>query len=124
MEPVIQLLVLSQLERALDAEVYRINRSRSAYPLWTEGNEMREIKSFADAIRQNAAQLRQNLAQATNQFTAEAQSTNANVEKLNSITGEMKAANKEVDALLADFGSNFPEAPVADKNGVTVNKGK
>ena len=52
--------------------------------------------------------------------------------KVNSFASEMKDANKEVEALLADTGSNFPDvgelsgttqASAPDKNGVTVNKG-
>ena len=86
---------------------------------------MREIKGLADTVKATVAQLRANAAQATNNFQNEVNHTNANIGKLNSLTAEMANANKDVEAILADAGSNFaPLEQKADSNGVTVNKAK
>jgi hypothetical protein len=131
----VQRYVLSLLELELAIHVNNQNVSdHYTYLPFPEDIEMREVKDLAGTIRGTVAQLRTTTAQAKNRFAAEVAHTQASVAKVNSFSDEMAEANKEVDALLADAGSNFEPAqaelpgvttqPKADSNGVTSNKAK
>ena len=113
-----------QLELAIHVNNQNTDDHSTYYPLCTEEMAMREIKGLAQAVRENIAQLRANAAAAAKNFTTEVKNTNDNIGKLNSVTAEMQVANKEVEGILADVGSNFPEIKPVDVNGVTPNKGK
>jgi len=92
---------------------------------------MREIKGLANTLRGTIQQLRTAHANATGQFEKAVKDSQNNLEKVKSFTTEMNEANKEVEALLSDVGSNFePQSELPgltirekpDLNGVTTNK--
>jgi capsule polysaccharide export protein KpsE/RkpR len=85
---------------------------------------MREIKDLASTIRGSVAKLRADVANATSGFAAEIANTQANIGRINSLKQEMSDANKEVEAMLADTGSNYEPQGKPDSNGVIVNKAK
>ena len=124
--PNVEQHVLSNLQLELAIHVNNQNTTDHSifYPLCTEELQMREIKGLASVVREHVAQLRANAAQATKNFTTEVTNTNENISKLNSVTAEMKVANKEVESILNDVGTNFPEVKPVDVNGVLANKGK
>lgn len=94
---------------------------------------MREVTNLADTLRGTIAQLKNAANNATTRFQKEFQNSQANLAKVDAFTNELAAANKDVEAMLAETNSNFPNAaanvssvtPVSkpDTNGVMVNKG-
>jgi uncharacterized phage infection (PIP) family protein YhgE len=127
--------VLLNLQLELDIHVNNQNttdHSTSCHP-FIEGYEMREVKNLADTLRGTIKQLKDSTAAAQAQFASEVAHTQSNIAKLNSFTNELAQGNKDVEALLADTGTNFPDVtevagttsePKVDRNGVTVNRGK
>lgn len=89
---------------------------------------MREVSNLATALSTTIAALKQASTNATTRFQTEVAHSNANLVKVNAFTDELASANKEVEAMLADTGSNFPNVPSSpatppDKNGVVTPKG-
>ncbi|HET9285698.1 MAG TPA: hypothetical protein VFR24_27415 [Candidatus Angelobacter sp.] len=86
---------------------------------------MREIKDLGSTLRDAVGKLRQDTANAKQRFSSELAHTQANLVKVNALSQEMADANKEVEALLADTGSNFLNTSTAkpDQNGVVKNQG-
>ena len=85
---------------------------------------MREVKGLANTMRGLIAELKQGHAAAMGRFNQEAAISKVNLEKVNAVTEELAEANREVEAMLGDTGSNFPEQEKSqfDQNGVKVNK--
>jgi hypothetical protein len=114
--------IISQVQRELDAEVATQNRASTG-----DDPNMREINSMATVLRDAIAALKQQTLDATASFQAEVNNSKANLSKVTSMTGELKAANQEVEQMLGQSGSNFTPSSEststpADINGVTVNK--
>lgn len=94
---------------------------------------MREVKNLADTLRGTIAQLRAGHAAALHEFGNEVKNSNNNLAKVKAMTKELAVANRDVESLLGDAGSNFEvdeeevkgttSMPKSDVNGVTVNKG-
>lgn len=94
---------------------------------------MREVHDLASGMKEAIASIRQQSADAKASLHAEVARANENVAKVNALTEGLKEANKEVEGILADSGTNFPPitpkmAPIGqvmnktDINGVTLNK--
>lgn len=89
---------------------------------------MREISNIALVMRENIASLKAKAQAATDAFQAEVSNSLASIDKVHSMTQELKAANKEVEQMLGQSGSNFTPAGSGstlgppDINGVQVNK--
>lgn len=114
--------IIAQIQRVLDAEVAAQNRTSTP-----GNNQMREISSMASVMRDAIVSLRQKTLEATTTFKAEVNNSHVNIDKVRSLTGELKAANLEVEEMLGESGSNFTptgsdtsKRPV-DSNGVWVN---
>lgn len=86
---------------------------------------MREVSNLATVLGNTIATLKQASANATARFQNEVAHSNTNLAKVNAFTDELASANKEVEAMLVDTGSNFPDvtATPPDKNGVVTPKG-
>ena len=91
---------------------------------------MREVKNIANTLQDAVKSLRQRAQTTTEAFNREMAAAHEGINKLEAVTGELREANQQVQAALSDVGSNFPppeehhiEAPKADLNGVTLNKG-
>lgn len=114
--------IIAQVERELDAEVSTQNASLQG------DNDMREISSLAQTMREAIASLKASAAAATQDFKSEVSNSNTNISKIKSLTKDLKDANKDVEQMLGESGSNF--TPVGsestlgkpDINGVQVNK--
>lgn len=124
-----ELLILRNMELELDAHVHLQNiTDRSiSYPLSTEESRMREISNLASTLQGTIAALKSAASAATTNFQNEVAHSKASLAKVNAFTADLAAANKEVEAMLADTGSNFPNVSSStvsspDKNGV-VTKG-
>jgi hypothetical protein len=119
-----QLLILSQLERSLDAHVLKQNRAdRSTY---YRNIKMREVQGLADVVSSTVKRLKAAHLAATTRFKTEVANSETNLTKVSAFTDELATANKEMEAALGDTGSNFPTSeaagsPKPDINGVTVN---
>lgn len=115
--------VIAQVQRELDAEVSAQNRSATAS---SREFTMRELSNMATTMREAVAALKQKVAASTAAFQAEVGHSTVNVGKVDAMTSELKAANKEVEQMLGQSGSNFtPDGSnlgPADINGVQVNK--
>ncbi len=125
--------ILSQIQRELDAEVTAQNRqahsqASSATPGWTFN--MRELSNMASTMREAMAALKQKIAASTQSFETEVGHSHINVDKVDAVTSELKAANKEVEQMLGESGSNFTPAGSEqglgppDINGVQINRVK
>ena len=135
MDVITQSFVLQQLERTLDAHVLNQNTNDRlvSYPPYIEVLPMREINNLASALSSTIASLKQSTVNAQTRFQNEVSNSNANIAKVNAFTDDLASANKQVEAMLVDTGSNFPNASVApvaaaapvtaDKNGVVTPKG-
>lgn len=132
-DTIVQYLVLNRVRQLLNIEVGNINRShKKSLSLIEKGVEMREVKNLADTLRGTIAQLRTGHAAALTEFGNEVRNSNGNLAKVRAMTKELAAANRDVESMLGDAGSNFQEednikgttsTPKSDVNGVTVNKG-
>lgn len=69
---------------------------------------MREVRNVAQVIRETVKTLRAQAAVGAQAFQDEVAKTKVNMEKLGSLTKELKAANLEVETALGESGSNFP----------------
>lgn len=117
--------ILSQIQRELDAEVLTQN-SQEAF---SGDYDMREIKGLAQTMREAVASLKAKAASSAAEFQAEVAHSNVNFDKIGSVTQELKDANKEIEQMLGESGSNFSQSTVdtlgkADSNGVRVNQVK
>ena len=112
--------IISQIQRELDAEVANQNRSE-------RNNHMRAVKSMAQTLRDAITGLKQATLDAQNEFQTEVSNGMVNVSKVKSMTQDLRDANKEVEQMLGQSGSNFtPDGSgitsKPDSNGVIVNK--
>lgn len=88
---------------------------------------MIEIKSAATSITNMIASLKSQIEAAQTQFNTEGTRAVGNIEKMNSVTTELRDANTMMEQALGTTGSNFPPSgsgstpPVTDSNGVTLN---
>ena len=91
---------------------------------------MQEISDMATAMRASIASLKVKAKTATDAFQAEVNNSHTNIDKVTSMTQELKTANQEVEQMLGQSGSNFTPAGSVDTlgppdiNGVRVNKVK
>jgi hypothetical protein len=87
---------------------------------------MQEVKDMASVMRASIAKLKQSFVDAKNELSTEVSHSQSNLGKIQSMTSELKAANKEVETELG-IGSNFPtsseDGPKPDLNGVTKGGG-
>lgn len=132
MDAALRCLLLQNLQWELDIHVQRQNRldRKASFRRYIEGiGEMREVAGLTAALKSTVQKLRTAHLQATQQFEAEVARSTGNLAKVGSFTSELAAANTEMEAVLADTGSNFPPssqpstASPPDINGVTLNKG-
>jgi hypothetical protein len=91
-----------------------------------KGVKMQEVKDMASVMRSSIAKLKQSFVDAKNELTTEVSHSQANLGKIQSLTTELKQANKEVELELG-IGSNFPTSselgPEPDLNGVIKGVG-
>jgi hypothetical protein len=91
-----------------------------------KGTPMKEAKDLAQTMRASIAKLKQSFADASNQLSTEVAHSQATIGKVQSLTSELKQANKEVETELG-IGSNFPTSSETiskpDLNGVTKGGG-
>lgn len=91
-----------------------------------KGVHMKEVKDMASVMRTSIAKLKQSFTDAKNELTTEVSNSQSNLGKIQSLTTELKQANKEVELELG-VGSNFPtsfeDGPKPDLNGVTKGDG-
>lgn len=100
---------------------------------------MKEVHDLAAGMRQAIAGIKQAAVDAKSNLASEISHAQANADKVNSLTADLRAANKEVDDFLGEVGSNFPPSGVdssippstgnsvtgkADINGVILNTGE
>lgn len=119
----ISIYILNQIEMALRQEVSYQNTFAS------EGSEeiMREVRNVASTMREAIAALKQRAGLAVANFESEVNNAHSNLDNVDSVTHELKEANKEVESMLGESGSNFtPVGPdgtsrPVDENGVWVN---
>lgn len=92
---------------------------------------MRELSNMASTMREAMAALKLKIANSTQSFQTELGHSQVNIDKVDAVTGELKAANQEVEQMLGQSGSNFTPASSAeptstlgppDSNGVQVNR--
>lgn len=117
-DAVLQALVLYGVRRALHEHLQGVN-------------DMREVKELAAGMRELMASLRKDNADAKQHFMSEVERAKVNAGKLKSVAEELSVANREVEEVLGETGSNFPPssggsdtqppALKADINGVTKN---
>lgn len=121
--------IMAQLQRELDAEVISQNKQARLQ----RDMDMREVSGMAQTLRDAIATLKSKTASATAAFQAEVNNSNVNIDKVTSLTSELKAANQEVEQMLGQSGSNFTPATSAepistlgppDINGVQINRAK
>jgi hypothetical protein len=138
----LQSLILSQLERQLDAGVSLLNQGYPLIPVESVEDNMQEVKDLAAGMRGLMADLRKVNVDAKNKLTSEVARAHVNAQKAMSLATELSDANKEVEDFLGESGSNFPPSgtlatpPVVGEkregehyprsrtlaNGVTVNE--
>lgn len=89
---------------------------------------MREVHNLAAGMKEAIASLRKAAVDARAGLDLEVSRAAGNVEKVQSVTADLKAANIEVESFLGDTNSNFPSSGdstgsggQADINGVTIN---
>jgi hypothetical protein len=126
----LQLIILKQLEWSLFTELEYINRS--IYCQSQMGVDVRELDDLSSNMKGLFTALRKSLVDAKSGLTSEVTRTTVNVQKINSVTAELNAGNKEVEAFLSETGSNFPtsedipseksQLTHADINGVSLNQ--
>jgi hypothetical protein len=93
-----------------------------------EDKSMKEISTIAQVMRDSLVTLKAKAKAATDAFQAEVGNSNANIDKVTSMTQELKTANKELEQMLGQSGSNFTPAGLeptsntpVDINGVWIN---
>jgi len=129
-QPALQLLILFQVGLELSAEVEHQNHSMSSTTVSSvNGDEMLEIKSAATSITNLINSLKAQVEAAQTEFNAEGFRAVGNVEKMKSVTAELRDANTMMEQALGSTGSNFQPSGsgssgvVTDSNGVTLNPG-
>src|ERR1700692_4015915 len=107
--------------------------SRWIFPTWGQHSvrhQMQEISDMATAIRARIPTLKVKAKTTTDDFQAEVNNSHTNIDKVTSMTQELKTANQEVEQMLGQSGRNFTPAGSVDTlgppdiNGVRVNKVK
>lgn len=90
---------------------------------------MREVRDLASTMRNTISAMKKAVTDAQAELATETDRAMTNAEKVRSVAGELREANKEVENYLGETGSNFPpseglntQPPATDRNGVTVNQ--
>lgn len=118
-----QLLLLQQLNWELEAEVLHLNQALGQ-------SKMQEVKNLSTGLKDLIASLKSDALKAKERFTNEATRMSTNIGKLGSVSDELSDANKDIEAVLVETGSNFPTSEASEKsghadlNGVTLNQAK
>jgi len=110
----LQSLILSQLERQLDAGVSLLNQGYSLILAESVEDNMQEVKDLAAGMRGLMANLRKLNVDAKNRLTSEVTRAEVNAQKAMSLASELSDANKEVEDFLGESGSNFPPSEASD----------
>jgi hypothetical protein len=119
-----ELCILNDIEWRLEAEVNWQNQL-----LRSKESHMREVKQLTGNLRDMMANIKKSALQAQSEFQSEGQRALDNAEKVHAVATELKDANKELEQLLGETGSNFSPTEGSSHtsehliNGVTLHKG-
>ena len=72
------------------------------------GEDMREVKGLAQDMREKVAALKRDTIKARTEFATEVANSRSNLTKFKAFTTDLREANKEVETMLGETGSNFP----------------
>lgn len=86
----------------------------------TRGIEMREVRSVAEVMRDKIARLKAQTTTALGAFNDEVQRADENLKKVDALTSELKDANRDVEQMLRESGSNFPTSDLPAQSPVEV----
>lgn len=81
-------------------------------------HNMREIQNLAQVMRDTISDLKKQATDAASGFQTEVGHTKDNIAKVQSLTQELQDANKEVEQVLGQSGSNFTPTPTTTSTGV------
>lgn len=131
-DPDLQLLILTQVNWELEAELRLQNQLTYLDTAIAEEVNMRDVKNAASTIKDFVAKIQKVTADAQSAFLSEGNNAITNAGNLMAAAGDLKDANKMMEEALGATGSNFPDlsqpsaassatSTKADSNGVTLN---